>query len=485
MKRIFMVALLWAVIVPVTANAADVTLYDNTTASIDTWDQVYWYVIGDGSAGLSSQWVASRFSTGDFSGTLSSVVLLVDGRVVVSLYTDNQGKPGNGLANLPAYSSSGSSDPSFSSVTFDGNGISLSPNTTYWVVLGAEGTNLYQPGDHYEAYWADTHDTTSPRALLRNSDTSYQWTETGSSYVPMMRVIGSTTTANTAPVADAGPDQAIQEIGTTVFLDGSQSYDADGDTLTYSWAFTSKPASSNATLSGDTTSTPSFVADVQGTYVIQLTVSDPFVASTETVTVSFNNVKPVANSGTGQVATVGDLVTVDGSGSSDANFDPLTYQWSFATMPANSLATFANPTAVQTTFVPDQPGRYGVQLIVNDGFVDSEPSTVQIQVTAVVDDTLLTLVRDEISLIGFLDPLVFQNRNLQNALINKLQAVLSAIQSEDYEGALRNLQNDVIGKTDGCILSGAPDKNDWIVTCEAQQQVYTNLIQIINTLTNY
>jgi len=410
------------------------------------------------------------------------VVLLVDGRVVVFLHADNQGKPGNYLGNLPASSVSGSSDPSFSRVTFDGNGISLSPNTTYWVVLAAEGTNLYQPGDHNEGYWADTHDTTSPRALLRNSDTSYQWAETGSSYVPMMKVVGSTATANTAPVADAGPDQAIQQIGTTVFLNGSQSYDADGDTLTYSWAFTSKPASSTATLSGDTTSTPTFVADVQGTYVIQLGVSDASVQSTDTVTVSFNNVKPVANSGTGQVATVGDVVTVDGSGSSDANFDPLTYQWSFTSMPANSLATFANPTAVQTTFVPDQPGTYGLQLIVSDGLINSDPSTVQVQVTAVLGDPLTTLVSEEITLIGSLDPLVFRNSNLQNSLINKLQAVMSAIQSGDYDDAAGNLQNDVMGKTDGCVLSGAPDKNDWILTCEAQQQVYTNLIEIINRI---
>ena len=42
-------------------------------------------------------------------------------------------------------------------------------------------------------------------------------------------------TTNTPPVADAGPDQAITLIGTTIQLDGSGSYDLESDPLTYQW----------------------------------------------------------------------------------------------------------------------------------------------------------------------------------------------------------------------------------------------------------
>jgi hypothetical protein len=58
-----------------------------------------------------------------------------------------------------------------------------------------------------------------------------------------------------------------------VDLDGSGSSDANGDQLSYQWDLTA-PAESSARLSGATSSTPSFVADVAGTYVVALVVND-------------------------------------------------------------------------------------------------------------------------------------------------------------------------------------------------------------------
>jgi len=72
-----------------------------------------------------------------------------------------------------------------------------------------------------------------------------------------------------------------------VKLDGSGSSDPDGDTFEYLWAFTSVPLTSTATLSGETTATPSFVPDLLGTYDIQLTVTDSKGASsTDSVTIT-------------------------------------------------------------------------------------------------------------------------------------------------------------------------------------------------------
>ena len=91
---------------------------------------------------------------------------------------------------------------------------------------------------------------------------------------------------NSAPVANAGSSQSVST-GSFVTLDGSRSSDSNGDRLTYSWQFTSRPAGSSAFLSGSNTARPSFIADVSGAYVVRLVVNDGTAASTpSTVTVT-------------------------------------------------------------------------------------------------------------------------------------------------------------------------------------------------------
>jgi hypothetical protein len=133
---------------------------------------------------------------------------------------------------------------------------------------------------------------------------------------------------NAAPVAQAGAAQSVT-LGTAVTLDGSASTDADGDTLTYGWTLTTRPAGSTAALAAPATPRASFTADVEGSYVATLVVSDGKVSSTPAtvaVTVASGNAAPVARAGATQSVTVGSTVTLDGSTSSDANGDTLTYR---------------------------------------------------------------------------------------------------------------------------------------------------------------
>jgi len=76
----------------------------------------------------------------------------------------------------------------------------------------------------------------------------------------------------------------------------------------------------------------------------------------------------------------------------------------------------------------------------------------------------------------------FHSKNSVKPLTKKIDAVLAMIESGAYEAALDKLQNDLLRKMDGCAERGAPDKNDWIVTCEAQQQVYPLIVQAIELL---
>ena len=288
-------------------------------------------------------------------------------------------------------------------------------------------------------------------------------------------------TTNSAPIAEAGADQAITLIGTTVHLDGTQSYDPDGDSITYEWTFASTPPGSNATLISANTPTPTFLADVYGTYLVRLVVSDPWTQSGDTMTVSFANVQPVANAGTSQSARVGETVTLDGSSSSDANGDPLGFRWAITSLPGGSVATIANPTAMITTFVPDLAGTYGIQLVVNDGFLDSVPGTTQVQVVA--NSTVpIEATQDVQASIASLNPGVFKNTNMQKTFNNKLNAVIADIEAGNYANALDKLQHDILGKTDGCANAGAPDSNDWIKDCVSQGEVYPLILEVIDML---
>lgn len=287
-------------------------------------------------------------------------------------------------------------------------------------------------------------------------------------------------TLNSSPVADAGLDQAITVIGTTVHLNGSQSYDPDGQPIIYQWFLLSKPAGSVATLTGENTATPSFIADVHGDYSIRLTVFDSFgAANTDVVRVSFNNVAPVANAGQSQSTIVGQTVTLNGSGSIDANGDPLSYGWSVTSAPSGSQATIANSMAQIASFVPDVPGTFVIQLIVNDGFVDSLPTTVQIEAMSSQTKVTQDIHSLQHDIIANIAPSAFKNATMQNAVLNKLNAVIANLEAGNYLDALGQLQNDILGKTNGCFNSGVPDKNDWILSCSDQNSVYPALLSII------
>lgn len=83
---------------------------------------------------------------------------------------------------------------------------------------------------------------------------------------------------NMAPVANAGIAQTAVQ-GTSVRLDGSASSDANGDALHYQWTFVSKPAGSNANLTGADTVAPTFLPDMAGDYLLALAVNDGALAS--------------------------------------------------------------------------------------------------------------------------------------------------------------------------------------------------------------
>ena len=194
------------------------------------------------------------------------------------------------------------------------------------------------------------------------------------------------------------------------------SYDDDGDPIAYDWSIASKPSGSIAEITPADVVGPTFIADAHGVYVAQLSVFDGWEVGTDTVVVSFENVKPVADAGVNQSVLQGSIVYADGSQSHDANLDSLTYKWSIASMPEGSAAILSNDAAVTTGFVADLSGNYVISLIVNDGFVDSEISNITVTAISYQDATTVQLQETQ-DKINALDPNLLKNSKMQNALI--------------------------------------------------------------------
>jgi hypothetical protein len=292
-------------------------------------------------------------------------------------------------------------------------------------------------------------------------------------------------THNSVPVADAGADQHFDKEGIEIQLDGSQSFDPDGDPITYAWAITSRPPFSGATLSNPNEAQPTFVADMLGTYIIELVVTDDLDASSapDQVAVTSGNVGPVADAGGNQVAIVGQTVFLDGSGSYDVNLDPLTYSWDMVSTPKGSFADLSDPLVVDPNFMPDIWGLYLISLVVNDGSLDSKPSNATIlAIDADNIDDFIDALMQAILAINDLDSSDINNYNNKNALTNKIISVILNYLKGNY--GLEKLRIDVAGKFDGCALDdpAAVDQNDWIMNCPAQGEVYPHLELAISIL---
>ena len=82
---------------------------------------------------------------------------------------------------------------------------------------------------------------------------------------------------------------------------------------------------------------------------------------------------PIADAGLGVLAYAGDTVVLNGTGSSDADGEPLTYTW---TQVDGVTAELQKDSTAQPEFVVPSAGPYRFSLVVNDGTLDSTPDEV-------------------------------------------------------------------------------------------------------------
>jgi hypothetical protein len=195
----------------------------------------------------------------------------------------------------------------------------------------------------------------------------------------LLAACGGGGTPNTPPTANAGAGQSVFKKA-TVTLEGSASSDADGDSLTYAWSQASGPA---VTLTNPSNVNPTFTApSTTSTLVFSLVVNDGHGNSSApaSVTITVQDRAPTAMAGSNTSVIPGTAYTLDGSGSSDPDGDTITYAW---TQTAGTPVTLDTSVVGKATFTgPTQPGVLQFSLVVNDGELSSQPSTVMITVTA-------------------------------------------------------------------------------------------------------
>lgn len=219
----------------------------------------------------------------------------------------------------------------------------------------------------------------------------------------------ATCKTNEAPTAIAGKAVIVQ-VGTTVDIDGGESSDPEGAPLNYAWAVNEAPDGSTAAVNDPTATATTFIPDLPGVYVLRLVVDDgtlpslpedlAIYADTEPVNLlpdgepctlglqcqnafcdvnaCATNIAPVANAGLPQEVLAGDVVTLDGSASSDPEGYAIDWQWTLVSAPAGSDAALDDPSLSAPSFTADAVGLYQFSLVVNDGQVDSVPAFVAI-----------------------------------------------------------------------------------------------------------
>ncbi len=159
---------------------------------------------------------------------------------------------------------------------------------------------------------------------------------------------------NAAPIAEAGSGGVLPACTENPFqLSGWESYDPDGDEMTYSWSVVSAPPGADPAMYGfdePTNVAPFFTWDRSGEWTFQLQVSDAHQTSSPDIVTYImgaegENNSPTANAGGDQTVLVEavcstssyvftcedcpeTLYTLDGSSSSDPDGDTLQYEWS-------------------------------------------------------------------------------------------------------------------------------------------------------------
>lgn len=261
---------------------------------------------------------------------------------------------------------------------------------------------------------------------------------------------------DTPVIFSTAPLNAVVE---TPFVYPVNTYDVDGDPLVFS--MTGAPAGMAIDpATGAVTWLPA-PADEGRTVNFSVTATDPFNAkATQNVSLKVLAGKqpPQAVAGPDQQVFVGQSVSVDGSGSSDPNNDPITFQWAFLKTPDKSAYKGLGSNAVGFSFTPDRVGRYEIELLVNDGQLWSAPDVVVIEarlapldlIPNAIDTTQMTIDPATLAIGGLVEVRVGNPGGKSGTMPYSVAVFIDT----DYDGAFTRDLDILLGEMD---LPDVPD----------------------------
>lgn len=199
---------------------------------------------------------------------------------------------------------------------------------------------------------------------------------------------------NTAPIANAGPDQTVTltfNRPTSTVLDGSASSDPDGQLVAFSWTQVSGPT---ATIQTPNTVATTVIVPALGEYEFSLKVTDDKgLTAQDTVKVTVvgrQNQPPTANAGQDQSILIPNpnspgRAILDGRASADPEGAALSFEWKQEAGPITAI--ISTPNQARTDVSGLMPGEYTFGLKVTDNAGNSASDTVRISVAIrVIDD---------------------------------------------------------------------------------------------------
>ena len=206
---------------------------------------------------------------------------------------------------------------------------------------------------------------------------------TGLSSAPALFDVQTSTCGKSSPqIVSMGASNPSPDPGTPFAL-FAQTFDPDngascnlGQTLSLLWAVTSRPAGSSAPLSNPAAATPSFSADLPGSYQFSAVATDStglssppsfLTLGTTTCGTAIPTVTVVPSSITVQpFQTVNLSATPFDADTSCGITQTFIYAWTVVSAPPGSSAILSDPGAVAPSFVPDLSGAYLISVVVTD-----------------------------------------------------------------------------------------------------------------------